>query len=192
MSNYCFKTEPYDHQNTAFDESRDLQNFALFMDMGTGKTKVVLDTIGAAFEAGEINLALIIAPKGVVPNWLSEIDTHLPDRIVRETVLWKPSLTKTKRAELNSLYEGDSKLRFLLMNVEAFSTKKGVDVAKLFVEQFDTFMVVDESTTIKNRQAKRTKALCAVGRDFDGESGYQVPSRSLQPTGIPGPRDTGI
>tara|TARA_R100001244_G_scaffold110280_1_gene81545 strand:- start:426 stop:1073 length:648 start_codon:yes stop_codon:yes gene_type:complete len=164
MNDYCFKTEPYDHQRTAFDESRKLQNFALFMDMGTGKTKVVLDTIGIAFEEGKIDLALVVAPKGVVANWLSEIETHLPDRIVREIVLWKPSLTKTKRAELNSLYEGDRKLRFLLMNVEAFSTKKGVDVAKLFVERFDTFMVVDESTTIKNRQAKRTKALCAVGR----------------------------
>ena len=164
MNDYCFKTEPYDHQRTAFDESRKLQNFALFMDMGTGKTKVVLDTIATTFEAGKIDLALVVAPKGVVANWLSEIETHLPDRIVREIVLWKPSLTKTKRAELNSLYEGDRKLRFLLMNVEAFSTKKGVDVAKLFVERFDTFMVVDESTTIKNRQAKRTKALCAVGR----------------------------
>jgi len=50
------------------------------------------------------------------------------------------------------------------MNVEAFSTKKGVDVAELFVKRFKTFMVVDESTTIKNRKAKRTKALCAVGR----------------------------
>ena len=50
------------------------------------------------------------------------------------------------------------------MNVEAFSTKKGTDVAELFVNRFKTFMVVDESTTIKNRRAKRTKALCAVGR----------------------------
>jgi len=164
MAHYSFKTEPYDHQRTAFDISRKLQNFALFMDMGTGKTKVVLDTIGAAFEDKKVGLALIIAPKGVVRNWLSEIATHLPDRIEREIVLWKPSLTKAKRAELNSLYESDKKLRFLLMNVEAFSTKKGVDVAKLFVERFNTFIVVDESTTIKNRQAKRTKALCAVGR----------------------------
>ena len=164
MADYCFKTEPYEHQRTAFEESRNLQNFALFMDMGTGKTKVALDTIAFAFEANKTSLALIVAPKGVIANWHSEIETHLPDRIVREVVLWKPSLTKAKRKELNSLYNSEHKLRFLLMNVEAFSTKKGVDVANLFVSHFDTFMVVDESTTIKNRQAKRTKALCSVGR----------------------------
>ena len=122
MAHYSFK--PYDHQRTAFDISRKLQNFALFMDMGTGKTKVVLDTIGAAFEDKKVGLALIIAPKGVVRNWLSEIATHLPDRIEREIVLWKPSLTKAKRAELNSLYESDKKLRFLWMNLRPLRTGK--------------------------------------------------------------------
>jgi hypothetical protein len=55
-------------------------------------------------------------------------------------------------------------MKFLLMNIEAFSTKKGVDVAEFFVKKFKVFMTVDESTTIKNRQAKRTKAICSVGR----------------------------
>ena len=104
------------------------------MDMGTGKTKVALDTIAFAFEAGKTSLALIVAPKGVIANWHSEIETHLPDRIVREVVLWKPSLTKAKRKELNSLYNSEHKLRFLLMNVEAFSTKKGVDFAEFLAD----------------------------------------------------------
>jgi SNF2 family DNA or RNA helicase len=79
-------------------------------------------------------------------------------------VLWKPSLTKTHRAELLALSKETDELKFLLMNVEAFSTKKGVDIAEFFMKKFKVFMVVDESTTIKNRQAKRTKAICAVGR----------------------------
>jgi SNF2 family DNA or RNA helicase len=165
MVDFCYKTEPYAHQRTAFEASRMRPNFALLMDMGTGKTKVALDTIAAAFEERKIDLALVVAPKGVIANWKLEIAAHLPDRIVREIVLWKPSLTKMKRDELNSLYSSGNKLRFLLMNVEAFSTKKGVEIAKVFVLHFDTFMIVDESTTIKNRQAKRTKSLCAVGRD---------------------------
>jgi len=150
---------------TALQVSGMSPNFALFMDMGTGKTKVTLDTIAMAFESRRVDLALIVAPKGVIANWGAEIEAHLPDRIVREVVLWKPSLTKAKRKELHSLYGEGHKLRFLLMNVEAFSTKKGVEVAKAFVIRWDTFMAVDESTTIKNRQAKRTKALCTVGRD---------------------------
>ena len=164
MPEFIFKTTPYNHQREAFDASCDTQNYALLMDMGTGKTKVCVDTIGYNYESGKINLAVIVAPKGVIANWIGEISTHLPDRIEREIVLWKPSLTKAKRKELTDLAKPAQKLKFLLMNIEAFSTKKGVDVAEFFVKKFKTCMVVDESTTIKNRQAKRTKAVCDVGR----------------------------
>ena len=139
--------------------------YALLMDMGTGKTKVVIDTMAFNFEKGRIQFALVSAPNGVIPNWVPEIAKHLPERIPRKVVLWKPSLTKAKRKELMELYEDSSELKILLMNVEAFSTKKGVDVAEFFVKKFKTLMIVDESTTIKNRKAKRTKAICAVGRE---------------------------
>jgi len=163
-SKYIFFSAPYDHQREAFEASADAQSFALLLDMGTGKTKVTLDTVGYLFEKSSVELVLVVAPKGVIPNWVPEIEAHLPPRIEREVVLWNPSLSKKRRDELNELYTKSSKLKFLLMNVEAFSTKKGTDVAELFVNRFKTFMVVDESTTIKNRRAKRTKALCAVGR----------------------------
>ena len=74
-------------------------------------------------------------------------------------------MTKAKRKELKDLAESNHKLKFLLMNIEAFSTKKGVDVAEFFVKRYKTFMAVDESTSIKNRQAKRTKSICSVGRE---------------------------
>ena len=163
-SKYIFFSAPYDHQREAFEASADAQSFALLLDMGTGKTKVTLDTVGYLFEKSSVELVLVVAPKGVIPNWVPEIEAHLPPRIEREVVLWNPSLSKKRRDELNELYTKSSKLKFLLMNVEAFSTKKGTDVAELFVNRFKTFMVIDESTTIKNRRAKRTKALCAVGR----------------------------
>jgi len=164
MIKFVFKTEPYDHQREAFDVSAEKVNFALLMDMGTGKSKVDIDSMGHCFEKGLVDFAIIVAPKGVIRNWISEIEAHLPERIEREIILWKPSLSKTHRKELTELYEHTGKLKFLLMNIEAFSTKKGVDVAEFFVKKFKVFMTVDESTTIKNRQAKRTKAICAVGR----------------------------
>jgi len=163
-SKYIFFSAPYDHQREAFEASADAQSFALLLDMGTGKTKVTLDTVGYLFEKAAVEFVLVVAPKGVIANWVPEIEAHLPPRIEREIVLWNPSLSKQRRDELNELHTKSPKLKFLLMNVEAFSTKKGTDVAELFVNRFKTFMVVDESTTIKNRRAKRTKALCAVGR----------------------------
>jgi SNF2 family DNA or RNA helicase len=164
MSEFIFKTQPYAHQKEAFDASADKDNYALLMDMGTGKSKVDIDTTGYNFEKGKIDFSLMVAPKAVVANLANEIETHLPERIARQVVIWKPSLTKTKRDELRELSKKDPKtLKFLLMNVEAFSSKKGVDVAEYFVKNFDVFMTVDESTTIKNRKAKRTKALCKIG-----------------------------
>jgi SNF2 family DNA or RNA helicase len=164
MSEFVFKTEPYDHQREAFDASAERVNFALLMDMGTGKTKVDIDSMALCFEKGIIDFAIIVAPKGVIRNWVPEIAAHLPERIEREIVLWRPSLSKAHRKELRDLHENTGKMKFLLMNIEAFSTKKGVDVAEFFVKKFKVFMTVDESTTIKNRQAKRTKAICSVGR----------------------------
>jgi len=164
MKDYKFQTLPYEHQREAFRSSAEKNVYALLMDMGTGKTKVCLDTIGHLFEKQEINFSLIVAPKGVIANWLGEIETHLPERIEREVVLWKPALTKKFREILKDLSKpSPEKLKFLLMNVEAFSSKKGVGVAEYFLKNFKVFMAVDESTTIKNRQAKRTKALCKLG-----------------------------
>ena len=164
VGGYEFFTEPYAHQHEAFEASCQTSVYALLMDMGTGKTKVAIDTMAFNFEAGRISLILVSAPKGVIENWIAEIERHLPERVPRKIVLWKPSLTKAKRKELMGLNEDSKDLKILLMNVEAFSSAKGVDVAEFFVKKFKTLMIVDESTTIKNRKAKRTKAICAVGR----------------------------
>jgi restriction endonuclease len=47
-----------------FNQSWQRPYFGLFMEMGTGKSKVAIDTMGALYEARQINTALIIAPKG--------------------------------------------------------------------------------------------------------------------------------
>ena len=52
---FDFKTQPYDHQLTALEESWNREYYALFMEMGTGKSKVAIDTIAALTTAGEID-----------------------------------------------------------------------------------------------------------------------------------------
>ena len=52
------------------------------MEMGTGKTKVLIDNLAMLYDKGKINGALIIAPKGVVGTWYNnELPTHLPNHI---------------------------------------------------------------------------------------------------------------
>ena len=48
------------------------------------------------------------------------------------------------------------------MNVEALSTTKGVEFATKFLNSHNTLMAIDESTTIKNPKAKRTKNIVTL------------------------------
>tara|TARA_R110002012_G_scaffold131008_3_gene283544 strand:- start:338 stop:1777 length:1440 start_codon:yes stop_codon:yes gene_type:complete len=161
---YKFKHQPYEHQLEALKRSWDKPYYALFLDMGTGKTKVVLDNIAMLYDKGEIDSALIIAPKGVYRNWeRKEIPTHVPDHITANVVVWSPQKTQKKLAELQKLSEVTDDLTLFLMNIEALSTKRGLEMAKKFLLGHRAMIVVDESTTIKSRSAQRTKNLIKLG-----------------------------
>ena len=137
--------------------------YAYFMEMGTGKSKVLLDNISMLYDKGKINGALIVAPKGVYKNWYdSEIPEHLVDHIEKKTVLWQANITAKQEQKLKSLFKPEVDLHILIMNVEALSTKKGVDFASKFLMSHQTLFAVDESTTIKNPKAKRTKNIVSL------------------------------
>ena len=156
--NYKFKTKPYAHQLTALEKSWNRETYAYFMEMGTGKTKVLIDNLAMLYDKGKVNGALIIAPKGVVGTWYNnELPTHLPSHIVPETVLWKATINKKQQEKLDTLFERGEDLHILIMNVEAFSTTKGMNFAEKFLSCHRTMMAIDESTTIKTPTAKRTK-----------------------------------
>jgi SNF2 family DNA or RNA helicase len=146
--------------------SWDKKVFAYFMEMGTGKSKVLIDNMSILYDKGLINGALIIAPKGVYKNWFdSEIPTHMADHIEKTMVLWESSAGKSKEKELNTLFKSSYDLHILVMNVEALSTKKGKQFAEKFLNCHKTLMAIDESTTIKNPGAARTKNIIALGKN---------------------------
>ena len=162
--NYKFKTQPYKHQLDALQDSWDKENFAYFMEMGTGKSKVLLDNAAMLYDKGKINGLLIIAPKGVYKNWYdSEVPTHLPDHIFKKMVLWKTSdKSKKQQLLLNTLFETGSEFHILLMNVEAFSKGDGAAFAAKFLSCHNTMIAIDESTTIKTPTSNRTKNILAL------------------------------
>ena len=140
--------------------SWDREVFAYFMEMGTGKSKVLIDNIAMLYNAGKINGALIVAPKGVYKNWFdSEIPNHMPDYIEKKVGLWR---TKPDAPDLKPLFSVGADLHILIMNVEAFSTKKGMQFAERFLNSHKALMGIDESTTIKNPAAKRTKNIVSL------------------------------
>ena len=161
--NYKFKTKPYEHQLKALELSWEKSYFAYFMEMGTGKSKVLLDNIAMLYDQGKINGALIVAPKGVIGTWHDqEIPEHFPHHIEKVTVLWQANITKGQSKKLGRLFKTGEELHILIMNVEAFSTQKGVDFAAKFLSCHNSLMAIDESTTIKNPDAKRTKNICKL------------------------------
>ena len=160
---YKFKLKPYEHQMSALEKSWNKETYGYFMEMGTGKTKVLIDNMAMLYDKGKINGALIIAPKGVVKTWHEqELPTHLPDHIENVTTLWQPNITKKQETKLNNLFDLGTDLHIFIMNVEALSTNKGVKFAEKFLRSHRTLMALDESTTIKNPSAKRTKNVLAL------------------------------
>jgi|TARA_R110000796_G_scaffold9012_4_gene31049 SNF2 family DNA or RNA helicase len=157
---YKFKTKPYEHQLLALTKSWNKKEYAYFMEMGTGKSKVLIDNISLLYDKGGINAAVIVAPKGVYRNWSEkEIPAHMPDHIEKHIAVWTPSPNVKQKRELTKLFEVRHDLKILIINVEAFSTKRGVAFVEKFILSHNVLIAVDESTTIKNPKAERTKSL---------------------------------
>jgi SNF2 family DNA or RNA helicase len=168
MKDFNFKMKPYDHQLEEWARSWDKKFWGIFLEMGTGKTKVALDTAGALYLTGEIDTVLIIAPKGVYDNWIrKEIPEHMSDDVNYDICRWQSSFTQKFKREISELALNPEprRLRILAMNVEALSTKKGASTSYAFLKRNpNSLVIIDESTTIKNRKAKRTDTAMELGK----------------------------
>ena len=167
--NYNFKTTPYEHQRTALELSNGRRGYAYLAEMGAGKSKMLIDDLGRLYLAGEINFALVIAPKGVYRNWVSkEIPTHMSDDVAYRIIQWVAAPNKKQQAEMKSVKDAFDGLTIFVMNVEAFSTLKGKQAGEWMARNFGRkgAIGIDESTTIKNHKAKRTKSLCKIAAGF--------------------------
>ena len=167
--NYKFKLKPFDHQVKALEQGWNKHEFGFFMEMGTGKSKVLIDNIGILHLNYNLEFALIIAPKGVYRNWVAkEIPEHMSDDVPYRVIRWVSSPNKTQQKELKSVADKFDGLTIFVINVEAFSTVKGQNAGKWLAQRFGGrgLIAIDESTTIKNHKAKRTKALLKLAAGF--------------------------
>ena len=162
---FKYKTKPYKHQEEALFKSFARDNYAYFMEMGCGKSKVLIDNITWLYENKHIDTAIIIAPKGVYMNWKnSEIPSHLPDDVPHKMYIWKSNANKSEKIILEEGVRSRVILRILLVNVEAFATAKVKRYLEAFIHRSNFLLAVDESTTIKNIKAKRTKEILKLGQ----------------------------
>ncbi len=164
-----FKLKPFDHQVDALDYGWSKPEFGLFMEMGTGKSKVLIDNMAMLYLDGQINFALVIAPKGVYRNWVAkEIPEHMSDDIPHRVIRWVSGPNKKQKEEMRSVQDTFEGLTIFVMNVEAYSTIKGQKAGQWMARMLGShgMIAVDESTTIKNHKAKRTKSLMKIAAGF--------------------------
>lgn len=159
---FLYKTTPFQHQKKVFLKSRNRKVYGLFMEMGTGKTKVAIDTSAYLYSKGEIDCHLITAPNGVHRQWINEqVPTHLPDWVPRWTFVYKSGMSEKQLAEFYRGLEehGGDYLVVVAMHVDAFNTEQGVGFARSILTRRKVLWSLDESTRIKSPKAQRTKKI---------------------------------
>ena len=165
LSTYPFKNKPFVHQQAYLERFWEYPVAALFADMGTGKSFMLINNVALLYDKGKLNGVLIVAPKGVYRNWFdTEIPKHLPDHVEYRMALWSPSPRKAEAQALDNLFTVTEDLKILVMNIEAFSTPKGTKFATRFLLAHEAMMAIDESTTIKTPNSARSKNTEKVGR----------------------------
>lgn len=153
-----YLTTPMEHQVRAENWSYNKEFFAYFMEQGTGKSKTTIDVASNWFLDGIIDAVMVIAPNGVHKQWgVEQIPTHSP--IETETVVFKSGAGKSLKDKIHHIiYEPDTqRLKWFMVNVEAFSYPTYLSLFKEFVTRYRCFIVIDEVTAIKNPDAKRTQ-----------------------------------
>jgi len=166
LDHYPFKNRPFTHQAAYLQRFWEDQEVALLAEMGTGKSFMLINNAAMLYDKGKVNAMLIVAPKGVYRNWYtSEIPKHMPAHVPTAMACWSPTPRKAERDEMDRMLNSVDSLRILIMNVEAFSTEKGMSFARTFLRVTNAFMVIDESTTIKTPTAKRTKSIIKLGKE---------------------------
>jgi hypothetical protein len=162
---YMFETEPFEHQRRAFYMSRDKLYFALLMEQGTGKSKIVVDTAAYLYANNKITSLVIIAPNGVHRNWLrNEIPFHMPEWCPRKMVYYYSGMKKMDKENWTNVIKCQDHLKIFAFNVEGFVSKAAQKLINTIMLSEDVLLVVDESSRIKRPGAKRTRFITKIGK----------------------------
>lgn len=160
LDNYPHKVAPYAHQAEILKETWHLPSWALFMEMGTGKSKLAIDTFCMQYMAGMVDSVLIIAKKGEYANWVyDQLPRHLPDCVDAKVYLYSTYAQRTKKGKAGYAdMVGHSGLRIMVVNVEALISKVTKEALSHFYSQASgVCMILDESTCVKNHKSARAK-----------------------------------
>ena len=143
--------ESFKNQKLGLLHTINFMPFALLWEMGTGKTRTAIETFIVYQKRGIVDKCLVVCPLSVIDNWENEIYkwSDCSVTILRGTKEEKLMLIENEQSD------------FYITNYEALLTFG--EILQQWIDQ-STMIVADESTKIKNPNAKRSKALIKLGR----------------------------
>jgi len=165
-ADFTWTTDPFEHQRDIFTATADLDAYALFWEVGCGKTKPTIDTACYRYLKGDITLLVIIAPNIVHDNWVThEIPKHgLAECDIQSFVYYANKASTNKHIEsINGLISHKG-LSVLAITYDAICTDNGKKTLNAVMRDRKTMLVADEIHRIKSGRAERTKATKQFGK----------------------------
>lgn len=151
--NLSAKHEAFPYQHEAYLEIRDKEYAAIFHEQGLGKTKIAIDLLLYWLDKKDIDTVIIVTKKTLVNNWCEEFNIHT--NIVPKTI-------DNRRG--HNYYVFNSTARVIVTNFETIEGE--IDRIKLFLNTRNVAIIIDESTKIKNPDAKLTQAFFEIAPLF--------------------------
>ena len=164
VKEFPFATQPYEHQLKAFLLSKDADFFGYFMEMGTGKSKCIIDKACYSYSTGKIDTLIILAPNGVHSQWIKEqIPIHIWKDIPYVSAIYRSGADYLTKQKLELVYNERTKFRIVSMNIEALSHDSGKRALEMWLSASRACLVIDESSRIKDQASTRTKTALKLG-----------------------------
>jgi Mesyanzhinovviridae DNA helicase len=152
------KTSSFAHQIIGTQALIDHEAFALFDEMGAGKSKQVIDAACLLAECGKIDTVVVVCPASVRSVWcdaeIGEIKkhswtcNHVFEFHAKSKVLWGDLITK-----------GCAELMWCITNYEFLRGEKHLSNLVQMLNGRKCLLVLDESSYIKSRTTAQTKAI---------------------------------
>lgn len=150
---FIAKYDAFQYQKEAFEAIKDLEYAAIFHEQGLGKTKIAIDLLLYWLTETSIDTVLIVTKKQLVQNWVREFKNHTEI---------KPSILDTNKQSNFYVFTGPA--RVVVTNFEVLVSE--IEQVKLFLETRNVAIIIDESSKLKNPNAKLTKVFFELSTYF--------------------------
>lgn len=178
----------FDHQIKARDKFRDMNEIALFFEMGCGKTLTSMMIMCDKYKAGVIDSLLVVAPNDVHKQWYDDLcndDSTLSRAIAQEGVPCSGQIIGGRGGQKEFFqFDDDGKLHIVCVNIDTFSTPHKWEPIVEWANANKTAIIVDEATVIKNPTSKRSQRMLYEFNNIRKRGKTIVSSEKINPVRV--------